>query len=154
MQRNDPPRWTRFFTAGFAGIERVGRSLRVAGDAADRRQLPVVVRAIPIADPLPHVAGDVMEPVAVRGELRHWRESRERIRAGIVIGKVTLMAVGHPPIRDLERIAPGEELPRQAAARRKFPFRFRRQPLAGPPRIRERVFIRHVNDRPSILPLD
>src|SRR5882672_6423578 len=71
-----------------------------------------------------------------------------------MIGKVTLMAVGHPLVRNLERIAPGEELPSQATARRKFPFRFRRQALAGPARICERVFIRHVNNRPSFLPLD
>ena len=56
-----------FLHARFSGIERVGRTLRVARDAADRRQLTVVVRAIPIADPLPDVADDVMEPDAFAG---------------------------------------------------------------------------------------
>jgi len=69
-----------FLHAGFSGIERVGRTLRVARDA-DRRQLTVVVRAIPIADPLPHIAGDIMQAVRVRGELRDRRDPEERIRA-------------------------------------------------------------------------
>ena len=76
-----------FLHGGFCGIERVGRSLRVASDAADGRQLIVVVGAIPIADPLPDVAGDVMKPVRVRGELRYGRDPLECIRARVVIGK-------------------------------------------------------------------
>ena len=46
-----------------------------------------------------------------------------------------------------ERVAPGVDLPRQATARRKLPLRFRRQALAGPPRVGERVLVRHVHDR-------
>ena len=67
-----------FLHAGFVGIERVGRTLRVASDSASRSQLGVVVGAIPVAHPLPDVPADVVEPVAVRRKLRDRRDAGER----------------------------------------------------------------------------
>ena len=154
MQRNDPPRWTRFFTPGSPG------SNDVAGPCGLRATLPVaassrvVVGAIPVAHPLPDVPGHVIEAVAVRRKLRDRRDARERVRAGVVIGKVPLMRVRHPLAALAELIAPRKELPGQAAARRKLPFRFGRQTLAGPLRIRQRIRVRDVHDGKALLPLD
>src|SRR5580765_2350155 len=143
-----------FLDARFGGIERIGWTLRIASKVAHRRQLAVVVGTIPIAGPLPYVAGDVIESVAVWWKLRNWRDPEECICAGVVIGKVTLMAIRHPPVAILERIAPGEHLAGQPAARRKFPLRFGRQPLAGPLRVGERVLKSHLHDRPLFFSLD
>ena len=65
-----------FLHAGFVGIERVGRTLRVARDGSGRSQLGVVVGAIPVAHPLPDVPTHVVEPVAVRRKLRDRRDRR------------------------------------------------------------------------------
>ena len=143
-----------FLHAGFAGIERVGWTLRIPGDGSGRRQLRVIVGAIPVAHPLPDVPAHVIEPVPVRRELCDRRDARERIRTGVVIGEVALMRIRHPVAVLLEFIAPGEHLAAQAAARRKLPFRFGRQTLAGPLRVSKRVFVRHMHHRKPFLPLD
>src|SRR5678815_2469493 len=111
-----------FPDARLGGIERVGWTLRIASNGTDRSQLAVIVGTIPITGPFPHVTGDVVKSITVWRKLRHRCDPGECIRTRVVIGKMTLVAVGHPPIAVLERIAPGEHLAGQSAARRKFPL--------------------------------
>ena len=143
-----------FLLLGFVGIEWRGRTLRVAGHGSGRRQLRVVVGPIPIAHPFPDIAGDVIQPIAVGGKLRHGRDAGEPIGARIVIGKVALVGVGHPAAILLQGIAPRKDLPCQAASRRELPLRFGRQPLAGPSCIGERVVVCDMHNRKSWLSHD
>src|SRR5688572_28476393 len=119
-----------FFLAGLARIKRGCRTLRVTSDVRRGGQFGVIVRAIPVAHPLPNVAPDVVEAVAILGKLRNRSAVREGVSTRVVIGKVALMGVGHPLTVFLEFIAPGKEVPRLASARGKFPFRFGGQTLS------------------------
>src|SRR5580765_2760797 len=60
------------FHAGLAGIETVRRPLRIARERSLRNQRLIVVVAVPVARPFPHVAGHVVEPVGI------WRERANR----------------------------------------------------------------------------
>src|SRR4051794_19851336 len=81
------------FHAGLGGIERARWPLRIAGDGGARGQLRVVVLAIPVGDPFPDVAGDVVEAVAVGRKLRGGTDALERILAGVSIRKMALMGI-------------------------------------------------------------
>src|SRR5262245_4858058 len=61
------------------GIERGFGPLRIPRDATSRRELRVVVRTIPVADPFPCVASDIVEAVPVRWKLRDWSKADERV---------------------------------------------------------------------------
>src|SRR5258708_2160169 len=52
-----------------------GRALGISGHAPCGDQPCVIVHAIPIAGPLPDVAGHVIEAVAVRRILRDWGDA-------------------------------------------------------------------------------
>ena len=125
-----------------------------------RRELRVVLGAIPVAHPLPHIAADVIESVAVGRKLRDGRDAREAVGTAVAIGKVALMAVGHPCSALsrrrglLEFIAPGKDLPRQSPSSRKFPLGFSGKPLACPFRVSNGIFVRDVHDRMFLFPLD
>src|SRR5688572_10528511 len=84
-----------FRHAGLIGIVRRGGALRIASYASRRRELRVVVGSIPVANPFPDVAADVVKAVAVRGKLSDGRYTREAVRARIVVRKMTLVRVGH-----------------------------------------------------------
>ena len=126
-------------------VERRVRALRVTRDAACGGELRVVVGPIPVAGPLPDVAGHVVEAVAVGRELRHRPDAAVAILARVFVREV------HPgecwpsrgPWREL--VAPRVELAAQPASRRELPLRFRRQPLARPRRIRHRVVVRDLH---------
>src|SRR5262249_56407926 len=94
----------------------------------------------------PYVAGDVIQTVAVRRELRDRPDADERVVAGVAIRKMPLVRVGHRVAILLERVAPRIELPAQAAARGELPLRFCRQTLARPFHVGERILVRDVDD--------
>src|SRR5436309_3272325 len=137
---------------GLARVERGLGPLGIASHASRPSQLVVVVGAIPITDPLPHVAGHVVQPVPVGRKPRHRPDAREPVLARVVVGKMPLVGVRHPLAPWLERVAPRIELPGETAARRELPLRFGRQALPGPRRIRLRVCVGDVHYRELILP--
>ena len=53
------------FNAGFVRVVRIVRPMRILGDTARRRKLFVVIGPVPIAAPLPDIAGHVIQPIAV-----------------------------------------------------------------------------------------
>src|SRR5207245_8774773 len=76
------------------------------------------------------------------------------IFAGVVIGKVSLMGIGHPLAVGAKLVAPDEGLSTQSTARRELPFRFRRKPLTCPLGVCQRVFISDLHDGIGVLSLD
>src|SRR5437773_76896 len=102
---------------GLARVERGLGPLGIAGDTACRSQLLVVIGPIPITDPLPHVAGHVVQPVPVRRKPLHRPDTGEPVLARVVVGKMPLVGVRHPLAPWLERVAPRIELPGETAAR-------------------------------------
>src|SRR5271156_5211000 len=81
------------------------RPLRIPRYAHDL-ELPVVIRAIPVASPLPDIARHVIELISVRGKLRDWRDSGIPILAGIVIREMALMRISHPFAMRTKLVAP------------------------------------------------
>src|SRR6188508_1342061 len=140
--------------AGVARIERVGWALRVPGDGPRRGKLGIVVRAIPVAHPLPDVPGHVVEPVSVRGKLRHGCDAGKMVRTGVVIGEMALISVGRPRAALRKLITPGIDLSRKAPTRSKLPFSLGREALSGPFRIGQCVLIRDLYYRKPLLPGD
>src|SRR3954451_7540108 len=61
----------------------------------------------PTPGPLPDVAGDVVEPVAVGGEPLDRRRALEAVRAEFLPGEAAEPAVGHHPTAGLRVVAPG-----------------------------------------------
>src|SRR5215831_8287002 len=72
------------------------RSLRIARDSAFVGQRRVIVRAVPIAAPFPHVSGHIVKTVAI------WRKGFHRGDSGVTVlprifhRKFSLPGVGHP----------------------------------------------------------
>jgi hypothetical protein len=95
-----------------------------------------------------------METVAIRWKLRDRRNPGEAVLTRVVIGKMPLMSVGHQLAAAAELVAPREELPGEAAARGKLPFRFSRQALSCPLRVRSRIRIGDVHHGKPLLALD
>src|SRR5690606_24783897 len=102
----------------------------------------------------PDIATDIMQSVAVCWKLRDRRDARKSVSARVLIGKISLMGVGHPLAALSEVVTPGIEIPRKPAACRKLPLRFRGQPFPRPQRICLRIFIRNVHDRKPFFPFD
>src|SRR5215831_14735236 len=118
--------------ARFGGVPgRIG-PLWIVRRPALRRQLLVVIRAVPVAGPLPDVARHVVESVRVGGKLRHRSDARESIRALVLERKMALVGVGHPLSLRMKVVSPGVEVPGEAAARGELPLGFRGQALAHP----------------------
>ena len=59
----------------------------------------VSIGAVPVAAPLPHIAGHVEQAVAIRGKCCHRRSVDEAIRCGISIRKTTLPDIGEFRVR-------------------------------------------------------
>src|SRR4029079_12460111 len=119
--------------AWLGGIERTIGAARVARDTAGRGQLRVVVRSVPIADPLPHVAGDVVKPVPVRRKLRHRRETDVRVLARVLVREMSLMTVRHPCSVRPEGVAPRIDVSGETAAGGEFPLGLCWNPFAPRP---------------------
>ena len=111
---------------GFIGIERRRGALRIAGHTAGGHQLLVIIGAIPIAGPLPDIAGHVIQSISVGSVLRHGGNPSVAVLARVGIWEVSLVRVRHPLALRTELIAPHEWLPRKPATCRKLPFCFGR----------------------------
>src|SRR5271166_6182693 len=103
------------FLCRLGWIEWHFRALRVARDVADLGKLFEIIGAIPVAAPLPDVAGHVVEAVAISREGAHWRNAGETILAGILDRELSLVGVRHELPARLEFIAPRIELAAQAS---------------------------------------
>ena len=76
---------------GLRGIVGTGGTLRVPRHASGG-QLSVVIRPIPVADPLPDVAGHVVQTVALSGELRRL-DATVAVLALVLDGEAALIRV-------------------------------------------------------------
>src|SRR5688572_7067447 len=97
-------------------IKRRIRAARIPGSFVHLRQLGVVIGSIPIAAPLPDVAGHVVEAVTVGRKLRYRREARIAVVGGVLDRKLSLPGVGHPLAVWTKFVAPDKGLARQATA--------------------------------------
>src|SRR5260370_33413769 len=101
-----------------------------------------VFRCIPVGGPFPDVADHVVNVVTVRRERGDGRRALEAVFTQVLPRKFTLPGVGLMLAAGREFITPGIFGTADPAARVKFPFGFRRQILASPACICERVWAR------------
>ena len=141
------------FFRRLGGIERAFRPLRVSRNAALLGKFLKIIRAIPIATSLPDVAGHVIEAVAIWGKRFHGRNTGKSIFAFVLNRELSLIAVGRKLPARLELIAPRIELSAQASPRGKLPLGLRRQPLARPFCVGDRVGIADLHHRIVFLAL-
>src|SRR5271170_4588958 len=139
---------------GFGRIKRSVGSLRIASNSAGCDELLVIVGTIPVACPLPYVAGHVVKAIRICRELRNWSQACEAVGAGVLIGEVSLMGIGHPFSVGAKVVSPDEGLAGLAATRGEFPLRFGGQPLARPFCVGQCIFVRDLHDGVVIFTLD
>ncbi|ACG78661.1 PE-PGRS family protein [Phenylobacterium zucineum HLK1] len=125
--------------------QRLRRAFRIGAQA----------RPVPVAGPLPDIAGHVEEPVTVRGIA----PDRGGLRLVTVLpdvfdGEYALPGVGLRTALRRGSVAPGVACARQAAAGGVLPLGLRRQVPAEPAGVGERVLVGHVDDGPGLLALD
>src|SRR5580658_10886635 len=140
-----------------SGLGRIEGRLWTVGiprHAVHTRQLLVVIRAIPIARPLPHVPRHIIKTVAVRRKPPDCCDPYVVVFSGVLVWKVTLKRIGHPLSFWSKRIAPYKWLSGQSTSCRKFPFSFGRQSLPGPLGVSRSILIRDLHDRVVRLSLD
>src|SRR5690606_15573571 len=113
---------------------------RTAG-ADGRAVLPVLV-----ARPLPDVADHVVEPVPVGRERADGRGPLEAVQGEVLDRELALPRVRHEAPAREELVAPGVGRAVAPAARGELPFGLGGQVLAGPARVRQRVFVGDVHD--------
>src|SRR5262245_18991541 len=118
--------------ARFLGIQAVLRALRIRGDLSAGSENPVIIRAVPVGNPLPHVTGHIPQTVPVGWERACRRRAPIAIFGNIVIGKVSLEGIGHVLAAGHELVAPVVRFAVEPAARRKFELRFCWQAPARP----------------------
>src|SRR5271165_867067 len=136
------------------GVPGVSGALGVAGHAPGGGQLLVVVGAVPVAGPLPDVSRHVIEAVAVGRILGHGGDACVAVRAGVVVGEVALVGVGHPLPVGPELVAPDEGLASQAAAGGELPLSFRGKALATPLGVGYSIFVGDLHDGIVVFPHD
>ena len=81
------------FLRRLGGIERAFRAWRVSRDAALLGKFLKIIRAIPIATPLPDVAGHVIEAVAIWRKRFHGRDTGKSVFACVLDRELSLIAV-------------------------------------------------------------
>ena len=109
----------------------------------------VVARPV-LRGPLPHVAGDVDEAVAVRGEAADRRGACVAVEQVVVEREVALPGVGHHATARGGVLSPGVGGAPEPTAGRQLPLRLGRQRLAGPRGVGEGVDVRDVGDRVAV----
>ena len=114
-------------------------------DAARRLGVLGVSRRPPVRRPLPHVAGHVVQAVAVGG-VRADRRGRA-VAVVVTPREVAVPVVRQPLARSLGFVAPHERRAVESAARSPLPLRLGRQRLARPRRVRLGVLVGDVHDR-------
>src|SRR3954471_12144741 len=109
---------------------------------------PAVLDVRPAArGPLPDVAGDVVEPVAVGREPPDRRGALEAVRAQVFPWESAEPAVGHDPASGFRVLAPGVRGLVEPPAGGVLPLGLGRQPTAGPGGVGGRVLVTDVHDR-------
>jgi hypothetical protein len=101
----------------------------------------VVVGTIPVACPLPDIAGHVIQAVRIGRVMRYRGDSDESILSCIGVGEMSLMGVGHPFSARTELVSPDEWLAGTASSGGKFPLRFGWQSFSDPFCISYGVFV-------------
>src|ERR1700733_3413948 len=76
-------------------IEGVVRASRVAADCTGGGELPIVVGAVPVCDPLPDVSGHVIKPISIGRKLGDGRGSTESVFVCVLVGKIALKGICH-----------------------------------------------------------
>src|ERR1700741_1597581 len=140
--------------SGLLGIVRRRRPPRITSNGGRGGELGVIVGAIPIADPFPHVSADVVKTVVVRLKAAYGSYADLAVGARIAIREMALVRIPEPLIALRELVAPRKDFSRDTAASRKLSLRFGRQALSGPPRIGEAVLVGDVHDRLAVLTFD
>ena len=129
-------------------IEAVVRTLRIH-DGVLTGPAWVGVGPVPVLRPLPHIARDVVQPIAA-GLKRLDRCRREvAVSRDILVREASLPGIGM--LRGNLVIAPGVGLPVQPAAGRVLPFGLSRQPLPCPLAVCARVVPGDMNHRMGAL---
>ena len=100
-------------------------------NAASLGGIGLMLWRIPVGRPFPDVADHVVQPVAVWRECTDRRGALEAIGIGILARELSLPGVGHVTAVRRQLVAPCELGAVEAAARRKLPFGFGREFLAG-----------------------
>src|SRR5580658_1002914 len=137
-----------------SGLGRIEGRLWTVGitrHAVHTRQLLVVIRAIPIARPLPHVPRHIIKTVAVRRKPPDCRDPHVVVFSRVLVWKMTLKRIGHPLSFWPKLIPPDKWLSSQSTACREFPFGLGWQSLTGPFRISRSILVGDVHHR--IVPL-
>src|SRR5262249_50316319 len=125
---------SRNFDSWLAGVVAplLTAATRVRRNAARLRRIGFMPCRPPIAGPLPHIADHVVEAVAVGRKRGYRRRPLVSILGEVLVWKVALPGIGHVPAARHELLAPGELGAVESTPRRKLPFGFGRQFLAGP----------------------
>src|SRR6266545_4442300 len=89
----------------------------------------------PVGAPLPRIAGDGAQAVAVGWERVHRAGRGVAVVSAVVVRELSLPDVAQVPSTGSQLVAPRVDLLLQAAARGVFPLRFGRQALACPARV-------------------
>src|SRR5215469_1269667 len=93
----------------FVRLRRIGRriwSLWITRDSAFVCKRLVIVRAIPVTAPFPHVAGHVINTVPIWWKRFHGRNPGVTVFASIFHWKFPLPGVGHPFAAGAKFVAP------------------------------------------------
>src|SRR5215211_5453319 len=112
---------------------------RVLRDAAGFRRVTLVLLRVPVGCPFPDIADHVVDAMTVRRERGDWGGPLEAVAVRVLPRKLALPGVGHVPAVRRQLVAPCVVGAVEAAARRKLPFGFARELLAGPLRVGKRV---------------
>ncbi len=131
-----------------------GLDPRVARGAARLRYLVGVARREEVARPLPHVAGHVVQPVAVGGEGADRRRALVAVGQEVLPGELALPRIRRHASFGRELVAPREDGALQPTARGELPLCLGRQRLSGPSRIRVRVLVRYMHHRVVVTPVE
>src|SRR5262249_430965 len=134
-----------FFLARLQRVEGRVRPLRIARDGSRGSKLRIVIRPVPIAAPLPRVSGQIIEPVAVRRELRNGRQADGTVLTRVIGRELPLECARHDPAAGPKVISPDVKLSRDTAPRRKFPLGLGWEAFAGPLCVRSCITISDVH---------
>src|SRR5215475_3179391 len=112
-----------------------------AGNAACLRHVTLVSCGVPVGGPLPHVTDHVVNAISVWREPIHRRRALIAIFCPIFAREFALPGIGHVLSARRELVSPSIFCVFEPAPGSKFPFRLRRQCLARPSRVGERIRI-------------
>src|SRR3954467_4866224 len=118
----------------------------VLRDAAGFWRVALVLLRVPIGRPFPDIADHVVDAMAVRRERSDRRGPLEAVAVRVLARKLALPGVGHVPAVRRQLVAPRIVGALEPAARRKLPFGFARELLAGPLGVGKRVAESDMHD--------